>query len=306
MKPVQFLCCAVAATSIVGCQGAGFSPPAAANLSQAPSHRSASWISPAKSADDVWTIDTNVYGYSFTGKQVEELQGFTEPVGLCSDPSSDLYVVDAGVEKIWAFKPGQSKPYFAYYDLFNTPNACAFDPTTGNLAVANSTNVEIFPPDSGSPLMYTTSQFTSYSFVDYDTSGNLYVDGSGSSSNLQLAELLKGGSTLTNITVSGLGSGTDAAGGLVWDGHDLAVADGASDVIYRISLSGSSGKIIDTWHIAGWTTHYAAGFAVDKTQLLFPESGKVEFFTYPPKSHAKKSFTANAGDVLTVTPELIY
>ena len=291
---------------IVGCQGAGVSPDTAASVSRAVKQSAGAWISPAKTSNVIWTIDTNVYGYSFKGKQVGELQGFTEAVALCSDPSSDLYVVDAGEEVIWEYHPGQSRPFHKYYDLFYTPNDCAFDPTTGDLAVANSTNVTILPPASGTPLMYENPKMTSYSFLDYDTSGNLYVDGYGAGSSFQLAELPAGGSTLNSITVSGLGSGDHGAGGLVWDGHDLAVADGLSDVIYRIAISGSSGTILNTWHVAGWKVHDEPVFAIDGKKLLFPENGKVEFFSYPPKSRAKKSFTGNIGDVITVTPELIY
>ena len=306
MRKARVLCCAVAAMVVAGCQGAGVSPGTTASVSRAAEHGAGSWISQAKSSNVIWTIDTNVYGYSLKGKQVAELQGFTEAVGLCSDPSSDLYVVDAGEDVIWEYHPGQSRPFGKLYDIFYTPNACAFDPTTGNLAIANNTNVTILPPASGTPVMYENPNMTSYSFVDYDKSGNLYVDGYGAGSSFQLAELRAGGSSLTSIAVSGIGSGEDSAAGLVWDGHDLAVADGLNDVIYRIAISGSSGTILNTWHIAGWKAHDDAVFAIDGTKLLFPENGKVEFFSYPPKARAKKSFSGKIGDVITVTPELIY
>ena len=244
MRKARVLCCAVAAACIAGCQGAGVSPDANASVPTAAKHGAGSWISPAKTSDVIWTVDTNVYGYSLKGKQVGELQGFTEAVGLCSDPSSNLYVVDAGEEVIWEYHPGQSHPFGKLYDLFYTPNACAFDPTTGSLAVANSTNVTILPPASGTPVMYKNPNMTSYSFLDYDKSGNLYVDGSGLSGSFQLAELRAGGSSLNSIAVSGIGSGAANAGGLVWDGHDLAVADGLSNVIYRIAISGSTGTIL--------------------------------------------------------------
>ena len=152
-------------------------------------------------------------------------------------------------------RPGQSTPFYAYSDYFDEPYACAFDPTTGSLAVTNegyNPDVEIFPPDSGTPLMYANPNMTSYSFLDYDKSGNLYVDGYGTGSSFQLAELRAGGGSLTSLAVSGIGSGAHSAAGLVWDGHDLAVADGLNDVIYRIAISGSTGTILNTWHIAGW------------------------------------------------------
>ncbi len=291
---------------VAGCQGAGVSPQTAVGLSETVASRAGSWISRAKTSSLIWTIDTNVYGYSLKGKQVAERTGFTDAVSLCSDPSSDLYVVDAGMNVIWEYHPGQSRPFGKLYDLFYTPNACAFDPTTGNLAVANSTNVELFPPASGTPVMYENPNITSYSFLDYDKSGNLYVDGYGTGSSFQLAELRAGGSSLTSIAVSGIGSGEYNAAGLMWDGHDLAVADGLSDVIYRIAISGSTGTILNTWHIAGWNAHDDAVFAIDGKKLLFPENGKVEFFSYPPKNRAKKSFSGNIGDVIAVTPELIY
>ena len=252
----------------------------------------------------IWTIAGYVYSYTFSGQKVSELDGFREPVGLCSDPSSDLYVVDAGTDLIYEYAPGQVLPFYIYDDLYESPNSCSFDPTTGNLAVANSANVTIFPPASGTPLTYTATNMKSYAYLDYDASGNLYVDGEGLKGGFALAMLVAQSNNLTGLSLSNLGSGKHRAGGLIWDGQDIAVADPLSTVIDRISISGSKAEIVDSWHIPNWKLHYDPVFAIDRARLLFPRDGELEFFSYPPKGPAKNGFTGDIGTVLTIAPEV--
>ena len=254
----------------------------------------------------IWTLSIYAYAYTYRGQQVGELQGFSNPVGLCADPNSNLYVVDASRQEIFVYAPGQSLPFYIYDDLGQTPNSCAFDPTTGNLAVANISNLTIFPPASGTPLTYTTPQLLGYDYVNYDKSGNLYLSGAQSGGAFAIAELPAGASKLTYIRVSGLAKGErHRAGGLMWDGRDLAVADFASKVLYRIAISGSAGTILDTWHLAHWKVSYVPVFVVTPKKLIFPHPGDVEFFSYPPTGPPKNGFFGNVGGVITVSPEVV-
>jgi DNA-binding beta-propeller fold protein YncE len=304
MRLAHVLCCIVAASAIAGCQSSALAPQTSANRLGAALRASGSPASQGGSQQSIWTIAAYVYQYSFSGQQLSELQGFSAPVGLCTDPSGDVYVVDEGRQEVFVYAPGQSLPFYIYDDLGETPNSCAFDPTTGNLAVANSANLTIFPPASGTPLVYTTSKMKAYSYLGYDKSGDLYIDGEGIKGGFALAELPAGRGGLINVTVS-LTKGKHRAGGLVWDGQDLAISDPLSTVIYRIAVSESSGKILDTWHIANWKLHYTPVFAIDGKRLLFPGHSDVEFFSYPPKGRAKSGFSGNVGNVLTIGPEVI-
>lgn len=306
MNFVRILSWVLAASLIAGCQGAGVAPQAPTSVSGAAVNRLGPSDSPATSGQKViWTIHAYVYAYSFSGQQVAELQGFSAPVGLCSDPSGDLYVVDEGRQEVFVYAPGQGLPFYIYDDLGETPSSCAVDPTTGNLAVTNAANVAIFPPASGTPVTYTSSNMKSYSYLGYDKLGNLYVDGEGNKGGFALAELPAGSGKLRFVSLSNLPQGKHRAGGLVWDGQDVAIADPLRNVIYRIAISGSSGNIANTHHVAGWRLHYDPIFAVDGKRLLFPAHGDVEYFSYPPKGRAKNGFSGNIGDILTIAPEVI-
>jgi hypothetical protein len=244
-----------------------------------------------------------VYGYTLSGKESEKLMGFRHPVGLCSDPSGNLYVVDSGL--VYVYAPGQPLPFYIYDDLNESPSSCAYDPTTGNLAVANAVNVTIFPPDSAEPLVYKDSTMTSYAFLTYDKSGNLYADGGGAHGGLALAELPSGGQSLTHISMSNLSKGEHRAGGVAWDGQDLAVADSYSMVIYRIAISGYAGDVLDTWHIWQWKYRYNPVFAIDGKKLYFPGNGLVEIFSYPPKGRPRNGFGGDIGTTLVIAPEIL-
>lgn len=296
MRSIRAVHCILSAAVLAGCQ-AGTGAPAA-------SVPALSRGRPASSSQSLlWTIDVYVYAYTLSGQQAEELTGFAEPVGLCSDPSGDIYVVDANKQLVYVYAPGQSLPFYIYDDLGQSPSSCAYDPTSGNLAVANAANVTVFPPASGEPLVYTNATMTSYAFLGYDESGNLYVDGDGPHGRLALAELTAGGKSLTRISISNLSKGTHRAGGLVWDGQDVVVADSYSTVIYRIAVSGHSGDILNTWHIWQWRRRFSPVFAIDGKHLYFPNKGLVEFFPYPPKGRARNGFSGHIGDALVLAPE---
>lgn len=288
-----FACVLVVATS--GCRGAAALAPTAPGS-----------LAPATSSQkSIWTIDVYVYQYSLAGQQIGQLGGFSDPVGLCTDPSGDLYVVDAGKELIYEYAPGGSLPFYIYDDLGEEPNSCAVDPTTGDLAVTNSGNVLVFPPgSSGTPTAYTASNMSSYAYCNYDASGNLFVDGAQQIKSLRLAELPKGSSSMTAITISNLPKGTHRPGGIQWDGQYVALSDGLANFIYRISVSGSSGKIVSMSHVAGWRLHYNVQFSIQGKRLLFPFPRRLEFFSYPPKGRARGGFTGHIGNrAMIVSPE---
>jgi hypothetical protein len=265
----------------------------------------ASWVSPmAKTQKLIWTIDSYVYAYTLGGKQVAKLVGLYSASGLCTDPSGDLYVTDGDL--IYEYAPGATLPFYIYDDPGQGASSCAFDPTTGNLAVANSGNLTIFPPASGVPIVFTTPNMTSYSYLDYDKSGNLYVDGDGAKNSFQLAELPKGGGSLVSIALPGINNRNHRPAGLVWDGQDLAIADALSTVVYRISISGSTGTVLHAYHISGWRGHFIVVFAIQGKRLFFPIRGSVEFLSWPPtKGRPKNGFFGSIGNVITLGPEAI-
>lgn len=281
----------VAAIALGGCHAA-ISPAPPSGLPNASTFDGAgSWVKPqAKQEALVYGSDAYVFIYTYAGELVGELEGFpSDPRGLCSDQYGDVYVTAGG--EVYEYQRYGSLPVNVIDDSPEGANSCAVDPTTGNLALANSGNVAIFPPGSFQyPTSYTNPNITSYSFCGYDSEGNLYVDGTGAKNSFQFAELRHGSSTLTSIPLTGLNNSKHRAGGVQWDGQDVAVADGLSHAIYRVAVSGSSGKVVQTIHLSPWRSHGVVEFYIQGKRLLFPWKERVFFFDYPKGGRPKNGF----------------
>ncbi len=170
-----------------------------------------------------------VYVYSFpAGKQVGRLSGFSRPQGECTDTAGDVWITDEAGSTVYEYAHGGTTPLSVRPDGNNYPIACSVDPTTGDLAVVNGFSasgggsVGIYTPSSGLPSIYTDPQIAQYSFVAYDASGNLYVDGSQRDGSFALGKMAKGSGTFTTIT---LHRKIKYPGPLEWDGSRIAVGD---------------------------------------------------------------------------------
>ncbi len=220
---------------------------AAQNGRNAPA--SSSWISPqAKKksllyVSSVLTGDVYIYSYS-TLQLVGTLTGFETPYGLCSDKKGHVWIVNDGASQLVEYAHGGQSPIATLSDSNEYPEGCAVDPTTGNLAVTNfssnsgSGNLAIFAHAKGTPQTYTDSSIANYRFCGYDNAGNLYLDGASSGGSFAFAELSKGSSSFTTIT---LGQKIEWPGGVQWDGEYVDVGDTDAGVIYQ--TNGAGGQI---------------------------------------------------------------
>jgi hypothetical protein len=159
---------------------------------------------------------------------------------------------------------------------------CAVDPTTGNLAVANffdyrgpSGNIAIYPKASGSPKQYVDSKIFYYPFCTYDAHGDLFIDGQDINfGGPYYAELLKGASTFTDITIPKAAQGYP----LLWDGKYFAIETTGAKfraTIYRISISGSTGTIVGTTALTNWKVHHTVQFWAQGNTLIQPSDKRV-------------------------------
>jgi len=229
----------------------------------APFHpdRRRSWISSelAETASPVLFVSdsgtADVYIYTLPAlKLVGTVTGFTQPQGECSDNKGDVWVTDTNAQTIYELShKGQLENELT--ESHGYPAGCAFDSTTGNLAVMNlfgtgttSGDVLIYAHASGSPKAYTNPAQFYYSFGGYDTSGNLFFDGRTPGGGFILSELSQGASSAHTIKLSG---GTIYFAGMVqWNSakHDLLVGDQSCDnkyasCLYTLTISGSTGTI---------------------------------------------------------------
>jgi hypothetical protein len=130
-----------------------------------------------------------VYDYGTT-TEVGQLSYFSHAAGSCTDPSGDVYVTNYGAADVIEFAHGGSKPIQTLIDPSPYATDCAFDPSTGNLAVINKYgqseyspgNVAIYTKAKGKPKTYKIKGFTTYVSGSYDARGNLLVSAAPASS----------------------------------------------------------------------------------------------------------------------------
>lgn len=207
-----------------------------------------SWFSPelkrTKSAvlfvSDSGTAD--VYMYELPSLTlVGTITGFSQPQGECSDKKGDVWITDTNVQTIYEVAHhGQLENVIG--DSTGYPVACAWDPSTGTLAVMNifgssgaSGQVLVYPKGSGSPVSYTNSDQYYYNFGGYD-GGNLFFDGRDENGNFMLSELPKGAKSAHTVNVTG---GTIYFPGMVqWDAaaKALVVGDQSCGNVYSSCL----------------------------------------------------------------------
>jgi len=235
------------------------------------------------------------YGYGVTMLSYPGLvnNGSFSPEGLatnvCSDQTGNVYVT-TGNGVIYEYAHGGTTPIKTLTDPNYSPiHGCSVDPTTGNLAVANSGpsggNVAVYAGGQGQPTYYSETSITTYAGCAYDGSGNLLVAGfdhRNKSAGGRLLELRSGSSKLIEITLDQQIAVPDL-NSLEW--NDRYLAYGGTDYgqrnIYHIRITKSKGTLVGNtvakgvhpgWWIAGKTL--ISPFGLQKTEEL-------GFWTYP-------------------------
>jgi hypothetical protein len=215
------------ASALCACSGAPSSvPPASGSAdgiatsvarSAPSSHKDfgKSWYSPelgrAKNVlfvSDAGTADVYIYKLPNL-KLMATITGFSQPQGECSDRKGDVWITDTAAHTIYELSHhGRLENEIKISG--GNPVACAWDPTTGNLAVMNifgadSTggNVLVYPKGSGSPGSYQNPGQYFYNFGGYDDSGDLFFDGRDSTGKFVLSELPRGAKSANTIVLSG-------------------------------------------------------------------------------------------------------
>jgi hypothetical protein len=169
---------------------------------------------------------------------------------MCSDKAGNIWITNTSTFQIFQYSRTGT--------LLNTlsdpngyPVGCAVYKANGNLAVTNlfgnpsgNGTVDVYANATGTPTVYSNPSQTENFFAAYDNSGNLYVDGFGTSG-FSLSELPNGSGTMSTINISG---GTITfPGGVNWrPATGLIVGDqecSNGSCEDAVSVSGSTGTI---------------------------------------------------------------
>jgi len=186
----------------------------------------------------------NAFVYTFPKlKLVGTLANLSHPAGVCTDDAGNVFVTELSGQRIAEYAHGGTKPIATLRDPGEEPIDCSFDPTTGNLAVANfaSTsfaqgNVAVYAHAAGTPATYAppggSTEWFSVNSCGYDASGNLFFDGVDYFGLTVDGELEAGASSTRGVVVLASFAGP---GKVQWDGTYVTLADQATGKIYRFS-----------------------------------------------------------------------
>jgi hypothetical protein len=305
MKSLDFsryvLGCYMTAAMLAGCGGS--QPPNTIPAAQGIERDSAtgSWMLPEAKSEDLLYVTNysyiSVYSYP-QDKLVGILNGFRSSVGECVDSKGDIVITNSAKSgRIPEYAHGGTKPIAELTTKHVGPVGCAFDPTTGDLAVSGfgePPTIDIFKGAQGKPILYKDKDVVETQFCGYDNNGDLFVGGikNFSSGAPELDELPRGGSKFVEI---GLNAAIDGGAGIQWDGEYLAIGayvpngSGYTPVIYRFSISGSQGTLVSTITLGSPAYITALQFFIINGTLMIPnwyfvdseEKKNVLFYKYP-------------------------
>jgi hypothetical protein len=183
-------------------------------------------------------------------------------------------------------------------------SSCAMN-TSGDLAVGvllgNSYGaggqVVIFKNAAGSGKVYNTPLTREY-FNGYDSSGNLFADGFGPSSNFMLVELPKGKKQFVTVKTS---NSPEFPGSVQWDGTYVTVFDQLTSETYQYTVSGTTATLKNTVQYTGASD--CAQTWIVKNLLYCGDAGNNdgEVFKYPAGGSPVATFTGSFDFPLGVT-----
>jgi hypothetical protein len=255
----------VAAALLAGCSA--MQPPAAApaalppnSATRAGDNGGRSWMDASARKWDLLYVSNalgptvNVYRF-WQRKLVGVLTGFDEPLGECVDAAGDVYVTDHYGHRILEFAHGGASPINVIRTSLTQPSGCAVDLKTGDLAVADDSNLLIYRGGKGRPKAY-TGPLTEYASCAYDDKGDLLVtDGLEGSSGYgsDFAWLRKGSGRLVPIKLHG-GSSYGAfndVGGIAWDGQYFGIDGTDAYLISQERISRRRGRLAGQTRVDG-------------------------------------------------------
>jgi hypothetical protein len=289
MKP-RGLCSALCVCLTIAFEGCAGPQGAIGNLSVLSQAALPQTAIPERRSDLLYVSDTetsDVYVFSYPrGKLVQTLTGFADPAGECVDRGGDVFITNTGGSNILEYAHGGSTPISTLNDRGYFPIGCSVDPVTGNLAVTNFSTSNSGPGDvvvykhaKGKPTgNFTDSAIATMLLCSYDNAGNLFLDGLSQGSAFEFAELRKGGTSLLNVK---LNQSIQNAGGVEWDGTNVAVGDQATNVVYRFAINGKKGTKVGSTPLSGATEVFQ--FWIDGSKLIGPNAygADVGIWHYP-------------------------
>jgi hypothetical protein len=269
-----------------------------------------SWMAPDAKKNDLLYLSSHgngdVYVYSYPHVSLKgTLTGLSSPAGECVDKSGDVFITSGS--GILEYAHGGTTPIATLQDE-GSPEGCAVDPKTGNLAVTNYSatssskaqgNVAIYTNAQGSPTYLTDSTIYHEYYCGYDNAGNLFVDGFDSGFVVKLSEIPNGRTSFKNIKLT---QTIEGPGGVQWDGKHLAVGNNTEGLakIYQFAINGEKGTKVGLTPLKRSIS--VTQFWIEQANVIGPEflGDDVGIWAYPGGS-AKKTITGGFDEPIGAT-----
>lgn len=256
----------------------------------------------------------NIYIFSYPdGKLVRKIAppaGTIALQGLCTDTSGNVFVTSlakppkSGVAAGHVYEYARDSSKILKTLTFNRarPFGCSVDAKTGTLAVSTvglasggSGELETFTHGSYYGTTYGSYDIQNYYYCAYDGSGNLFVNGQGTGTQMYVDELKAGSKALAQISLNKYVS-VSGMGQLQWDGSHLALEDLTAGAIYRLSVSGSDAKVVGTSRLDGWNG--ASLSAIAGASVIVPTGASgtsIGFWKYPAGGKVVRNVSVPSG-----------
>jgi hypothetical protein len=226
--------------------------------------------------------DVYVFAYP-SGKLVQTLTGFESLGDICSDSNGDVWITNGASDTyrsgyLVEYAHGGTTPIATLDDAY-LPDACAVDPSTGNLAAVNGNgpaSVAVYADAQGTPTYYSGGSLYGFYTASYDSTSDLFFTGYLDSLKLGTGWLQKGASTLSGFRLKPHMFPHD---GLQWDGQYLVVAANTT-FINKYAIHGSVGKKVGSLSLPISRMEH---FAIQGSLLAATDvtNATVDLFHYP-------------------------
>jgi hypothetical protein len=219
--------------------------------------------------------------------------------GLCSDRFGDVFFTE--VNGIVEYRHGGTSA-IATFAAPGTVYSCSVDPVTGNLAAVVfclskcGEEVVVLRAPGEPPKVYHDPALTSLLYCAYDDAGNLFVDGSDGAE-FGLTELSKRGHAFARIALK---RKIDFGAQIQWDGRNVAIETREHPAIYRVRITGLTGRVIGTTQLTGvggraTQSWIAEGSIAVPTGPSNKRAIEILFWKYPAGGNPTKTFRGFVG-----------
>jgi hypothetical protein len=175
------------------------------------------------------------------------------PAGECADRRGHIYVTNQNSSPssstVLVYDHATTRP-FKTLTVNGSAAECSVDRASGDLAVISS-SLAVFRAARGKPTYYPFPKSFDQVACDYDSKGNLFVDGVTKldEKRAALLELPAGHSQFEKIAVPPIAE-TGSPGRVRWDGKNVVVGDGYS-TLYQLEVTGTKAKEVGTIQLYG-------------------------------------------------------